>query len=96
MARRQGRELVSAVLGEMQERVPEVWDVKSQVVGAMTRDKKIIVELFQRRGGGGGSPFTQPPTTFLKAASTFSVSSLSHRLSRSCRWEKRRRRRKDT
>lgn len=50
MARRQGRELVSAVLEEMQERVPEVWDVKTQVVGAMTRDKKIIVELFQKCG----------------------------------------------
>lgn len=50
MVRRHGRELVSAVLGEMQERVPEVWDVKTQVVGAMTRDKKIIVELFQRCG----------------------------------------------
>jgi hypothetical protein len=50
MARRHGRELVAAVLGEMQERVPEVWDVKTQVVGAMTRDKKIIVELFQRCG----------------------------------------------
>ena len=50
MARRQGRELVAAVLGEMQDRVPEVWDVKTQVVGAMTRDKKIIVELFQRCG----------------------------------------------
>lgn len=50
LVRRQGRELVAAVLGEMQERVPEVWDVKTQVVGAMTRDKKIIVELFQRCG----------------------------------------------
>jgi uncharacterized membrane protein YheB (UPF0754 family) len=27
-----------------------VWDVKTQVVGAMTRDKGIIVELFQRCG----------------------------------------------
>ena len=34
----------------MQQRVPEVWDVKTQVVGAMMRDKKIIVELFQRCG----------------------------------------------
>ena len=34
----------------MQKRVPEVWDVKEQVVGAMCRDKGIIVELFQRCG----------------------------------------------
>jgi uncharacterized membrane protein YheB (UPF0754 family) len=50
LARRHGAELVAAVLGEMQQRVPEVWDVKTQVVGAMTRDKGIIVELFQRCG----------------------------------------------
>jgi uncharacterized membrane protein YheB (UPF0754 family) len=50
LAREQGKELVAEVLGEMQERVPEVWDVKTQVVGAMCRDKKIIIELFQRCG----------------------------------------------
>ena len=50
LARKHGRVLVSAVLLEMQTRVPEVWDVKTQVVGAMTRDKKIIVELFRRCG----------------------------------------------
>ena len=50
LARKHGKDLVSSVLGEMQERVPEVWDVKTQVVGAMLRDKKIIVELFQRCG----------------------------------------------
>lgn len=50
LARKHGKELVASVLGEMQQRVPEVWDVKTQVVGAMTRDKKIIVELFQRCG----------------------------------------------
>jgi uncharacterized membrane protein YheB (UPF0754 family) len=50
LARKHGKQLVAAVLGEMQERVPEVWDVKTQVVGAMTRDKRIIVELFQRCG----------------------------------------------
>ena len=50
LARRHGKALVAEVLGEMQERVPEVWDVKTQVVGAMTRDVGIIVELFQRCG----------------------------------------------
>ena len=50
LAREQGKELVAEVLGEMQARVPEVWDVKTQVVGAMCRDKKIIIELFQRCG----------------------------------------------
>ena len=50
LARKHGKRLVASVLGEMQQRVPEVWDVKTQVVGAMTRDKKIIVELFQRCG----------------------------------------------
>ena len=50
LARKHGKQLVASVLGEMQQRVPEVWDVKTQVVGAMTRDKKIIVELFQRCG----------------------------------------------
>ena len=50
LARKHGKELVASVLGEMQQRVPEVWDVKTQVVGAMMRDKKIIVELFQRCG----------------------------------------------
>ena len=50
LARRHGKALVAEVLGEMQERVPEVWDVKEQVVGAMCRDKGIIVELFQRCG----------------------------------------------
>ena len=38
------------MLGEMQARVPEVWNVKTRVVGAMCRDKKIIIELFQRCG----------------------------------------------
>ena len=50
LARRHGKALVAEVLGEMQKRVPEVWDVKEQVVGAMCRDKGIIVELFQRCG----------------------------------------------
>ena len=50
LARRHGKALVAEVLGEMQTRVPEVWDVKEQVVGAMCRDKGIIVELFQRCG----------------------------------------------
>ena len=28
-------------LKEMQERIPEVWDVKGQVVGSMVRDKSV-------------------------------------------------------